>query len=506
MRLNSRLKRSRHGVYYYRAIVPVRLRQSFGCTEIKRSLNTKDPVLARLYAHYITLSIATDSQELATLLSLKQNCVPDSDSWRSLLDRFRNISTWVIRRPDGVSLEADPNNPKDLESAERLALKLFAEGGISPTSATVKADPIQGIKLSQVYPGWESRIRQEIPKAKTIDEYLAKFQVFNKQVGDLVVSDVTPKAVADFVTNLASGKVTGVALSPSSINKYLTAVNSFFLHAQREGAWPTDKPFPTYKQNIKSSSKSRQNSYKRFDLTDLKSIFDPANLLGWKKLAGRDSMPHMLWLPLIALHTGARIEELSQLGVTDVHQDEESIWVIDINDDDWKQVKTNAAVRMVPLHPELIELGFLDYVDDIRQHFPDERLLFPYLTGNKYDKLGDAPSKWFGRYLDKLDIKDPQKVFHSFRSTANDTLKKAGIAEETRCQMVGHEYGSVNSRNYTELHTPRWLLKNVIPKLVYSGLDLSGLKYTKGGYVDLVRKSLESKESKARHQASKAKR
>lgn len=38
---------------YYRAIVPVHLRQSFGCTEIKRSLHTKDPALARLYAHYV---------------------------------------------------------------------------------------------------------------------------------------------------------------------------------------------------------------------------------------------------------------------------------------------------------------------------------------------------------------------------------------------------------------------------------------------------------------------
>lgn len=506
MRLNSRLKRSRHGVYYYRAIVPVHLRTSFGCAEVKRSLHTKDPVLARLYAHYITLSIATGSQELASLLSLKQNCIPDSDTWRSLLDRFRNISTWVIRRPDGLTLEADPNNPKDLESAERIALKLFAEGAVSPTAATVKADPVQGIKLSQVYPGWEARIRQEIPKPKTVDEYLAKFQVFKKHVGDLVVSDITSKAVADFVTDLASGKVTGGVLSPSSINKYLTAVNSFFLHAQREGAWPLDKPFPTFKQNLKSSGKSRQNSYKRFDLQELKTIFNPQNLLGWKKLGGQDFRPHMLWLPLLALHTGARIEELSQLGVADVHQDEEGIWVIDINDDDWKQVKTDAAVRMVPLHPTLIDLGFLDYVGDVKQHFPEEHLLFPYLTGNKYGKLGDAPSKWFGRYLDKLNIQDGQKVFHSFRSTANDTLKQAGVAEETRCQMVGHEYGSVNSRNYSNQHSSKWLLENVIPKLAYPGLNFSGLEYPQGGHVDILRKLLGTKESKARHQASKAKR
>lgn len=493
-------------MYYYRAIVPAHLRESLGCTEIKRSLHTKDPGLARIYAHYLTLSIATGTQELASLLCSKHNCVPNSDVWRSLLDRFRNISTWIIRRPDGVTLEADPNNSRDLESAERLALKLFAEGAASPTAAKAQADPVQGIKLSQVYPGWEARIRQEIPKPKTVDEYLTKFQVFKKRVGDLVVSDITSKMVADFVTDLASGKATGSALSPSTINKYLTAINSFFLHAQREGAWPIEKPFPTYKQNLKNSSKSRQNSYKRFDLQELKKIFDPQNLLGWKRLGGQDFRPHMLWLPLLALHTGARIEELSQLAVTDIHPDEEGIWVIDINDDDWKQVKTQAAVRMVPLHPTLIELGFLDYVQDVKQHFPEERLLFPYLTRNKYGKLGDAPSKWFGRYLDKLNIRDVQKVFHSFRSTANDTLKQAGVAEETRCQMVGHEYGSVNSRNYSNQHSPKWLLENVIPMLTYPGLDFSGLKYLKGGHVDILKNLLESKESRAKHLASRTKR
>ena len=68
------------------------------------------------------------------------------------------------------------------------------------------------------------------------------------------------------------------------------------------------------------------------------------------------------------------------------------------------------------------------------------------------------------------------KVFHSFRSTANDLLKQAGVPEETRCQFVGHEHNTVNSRVYSQRHTVEFLLNNVADKLVFPHLKLDDLK------------------------------
>jgi hypothetical protein len=54
MRLASHLRRSRHGVYSFRLVLPGSLRAVLGQTEIKRSLGTKSPVAVRLLAYALS--------------------------------------------------------------------------------------------------------------------------------------------------------------------------------------------------------------------------------------------------------------------------------------------------------------------------------------------------------------------------------------------------------------------------------------------------------------------
>ena len=42
---------------------------------------------------------------------------------------------------------------------------------------------------------------------------------------------------------------------------------------------------------------------------------------------------------------------------------EGEIWVIDINAHGDKRLKTESSARLVPIHPQLIGLGWLDYVE-----------------------------------------------------------------------------------------------------------------------------------------------
>lgn len=53
MRLPARLHLSRHGIYYYRLVVPRHLRVSFGRCEYRCSLNTRDPHAAQQAAYAI---------------------------------------------------------------------------------------------------------------------------------------------------------------------------------------------------------------------------------------------------------------------------------------------------------------------------------------------------------------------------------------------------------------------------------------------------------------------
>ena len=77
---------------------------------------------------------------------------------------------------------------------------------------------------------------------------------------------------------------------------------------------------------------------------------------------------------MIALFTGARINEICQLHTDDI-QEKNGISFISINEEDEKHVKTKAGIRQVPIHNELIKIGFLDYMAGIRAK--GETLLFP---------------------------------------------------------------------------------------------------------------------------------
>ncbi|MGO7388739.1 integrase, partial [Rhizobium ruizarguesonis] len=62
------------------------------------------------------------------------------------------------------------------------------------------------------------------------------------------------------------------------------------------------------------------------------------------------------------LYSGARPAEIAQLGVDDVREDW-GHWIMHITTegDGDKSVKTAGSMRVVPVHPELVKLGFLDY-------------------------------------------------------------------------------------------------------------------------------------------------
>lgn len=52
----------------------------------------------------------------------------------------------------------------------------------------------------------------------------------------------------------------------------------------------------------------------------------------------------------MSLYTGARLNELCQLRVSDVNKVGE-IWCLDINEKDGKQLKNVSSTRQIPIHP-----------------------------------------------------------------------------------------------------------------------------------------------------------
>ena len=102
--------------------------------------------------------------------------------------------------------------------------------------------------------------------------------------------------------------------------------------------------------------------------------------------------------------------------------------------------------------PELIRLGFLDYVEALRE--AGHIYLFPELRAAAASTpMGDVfDNDWQKLRTAALpNAKEEGKVFHSFRHWLNNEMKQAGVAAEIRRDIIGHSNGAdVNSGRYAD--------------------------------------------------------
>ncbi|WP_169545069.1 site-specific integrase [Novispirillum itersonii] len=170
------------------------------------------------------------------------------------------------------------------------------------------------------------------------------------------------------------------------------------------------------------------------------------------------------WFPLIGLHTGMRVEEIAKLRTEDVRQ-EDGIWCFDI-----KKAKTKAGERLVPIHPRLITLGFLDHVAAVK-----EERLWPELVADAEGDYSGKFCKWFPWYRRVIGIDREGLVFHSFRHLFTSyLLNVVGVEERMVSFLVGHKVKSMTGGRYgNKLITPR--MKLDLFKEADFGVDLSHL-------------------------------
>lgn len=145
--------------------------------------------------------------------------------------------------------------------------------------------------------------------------------------------------------------------------------------------------------------------------------------------------------------------ELAQLRAVDIEHAAGIPMLSISNEGEGQRVKTTAEIRKVPIHSDLVRLGFLDYA--ARHQKPSDAPLLPSLPPRK-GKPGGYFSHWFGVYRRSLGFgKYPD--FHCFRHTVRSQLANAGVSEALIDTLVGHEVaGSTGAKVYTH-RTPQTL-------------------------------------------------
>lgn len=167
--------------------------------------------------------------------------------------------------------------------------------------------------------------------------------------------------------------------------------------------------------------KAGENAQRAFTPDELKTLV--AKL---KPFAKVPSEVHQSWLPLVALHTGARVNEICQCNPqTDIdiaHSVPHFYFTEETEGDSRirKSIKNASSKRKVPIHSALIKAGFLDYVKAIRDS--GAKLLFPQWEPGNKGKASHNAEKWFIDFLKETGLRDetPGKRivgFHAFRST-----------------------------------------------------------------------------------------
>lgn len=208
-------------------------------------------------------------------------------------------------------------------------------------------------------------------------------------------------------------------LSVKTVNIVIEAIASFFEWCIREEYFT--KTNPAKSLQLKDN---RQEIELRDALTedDLKTIFSSPRFQNKKA-----KNPAYYWVPLIGAYSGMRLEEICQLHTNDVYEIE-GVWVFDINTkpskdtETTKEVKNKNAVRLVPIHPELLTVGLLDYIETIRNS--GQERIFPALNKTeKSPRYGKQVGKQFTDVIKYCGI-EGKKSFHSLRHTFSDFLNK----------------------------------------------------------------------------------
>lgn len=225
-----------------------------------------------------------------------------------------------------------------------------------------------------------------------------------------------------------------------------------------------------------------------FTVEEMNAIFKAPLFTGcmddaraWSKPGPNHPRRGRYWVPLLAMFNGLRCNEACQLEVSDVLTVEgvPSIRVTDESDDDegagkGKSVKNTSSKTTVPIHPRLIEMGFLEFVKT-RSIAGDGSQLFPELPRNREGRYADIFSKWFRRFLTAAIPGQKVKAsFHSFRHSFRDAERRAKINPDIALRLGRWAAENTAANSYGD-GFPMPLLRDELAKVDYPGVDLSHL-------------------------------
>lgn len=552
MKATAYLFQTRNGVYYARFIVPLAMRGSGSTSgrEIRISTLTKDPrdaasrsrILRVMYESLLYSGGVFSREKITTHL---QNIMatfkappPGTPKFNVEYDFASGKAKFTDVKPDEhvtVLTMMEDMQRKLPTPVQHLAiapvgidpkLSEHAQKLISEITEEYLDSELEREKLGQIGP-------------KNVDGQRSKLRVFNDYFSGKRIGELTPDDIKTYMNDLAyyptNRDVAGIAeglsvreviklakadelfndedlerdfLSASTIKQYLITVSHFIHYCDLKLAVMerTANKMPSI---LRDAPKAVRKVKEPFTDEDLTRLFGSRYF--WEHYYNQ---PHQYWTCVIGLFTGARLNEICQLNTSDISEYEKGKWQFSFNDEgeedeegnpvSKKRLKTTSSNRTMPVHPRLVELGFIEYWKK-RKKLGKVNLLD--VTAAKKDGYGKTPGQFFNDKLMKeyVGINSPKKVFHSFRYTVITRLRQSiidmsGKAAEENIenypeglvlrQMVGHSIASSFTRSMgkSDIHINTYMgqisnesRERLLYRLDYSNIPIAPYKDIRPG-------------------------
>ena len=445
----------RGDVFSFRIAVPQSLRSVIGVRELTRSLRTSDRHTAVPLALELAAKVTHQFQQIRMAMAKKKD-----KSVR--IDYGITISTDELGFP---KYEATDVKPGEEESVARtIALLRQQEGsqsnvGRMPRTQAAGHGSTEAHSFQDAIKAW---LRLKKPKPKTVVIYEQAVRQFTNRYPDIRIETVTREHISQFV-----GWMADMEKHPKTVEKLHGALRALLFIAIDQG-WIVKNPASRTILPVNDTGSVK----KGYTVSQLKQIFSSSVFAGGERpeTGGGDAA---FWVPLLALFTGARREEICSLTTDQVCEDG-GIAFLKI-----KTLKTRnpkRAIRQVPVHKTLLDCDFTKYVDRRKQD--GNGLLFPLLIPSEDGTLGGRWGDWWVNYIRRtIGIADPDiRPCHSFRHTFITESRRVGFDGEIRRALVGHAEGDRKPDVHDDYgEYPLETLVKAMSLIEYPGLDLSDL-------------------------------
>ncbi|MEH6575649.1 MAG: DUF6538 domain-containing protein [Amphritea sp.] len=446
--------------------------------------------------HVIDLDDPEAEQQLA--LELQANAAALLDRYKNspeVLDRLLNISNTEMSNPAN-----QPESPTAFHEAIDLYLnKLTVQGRKGK-----KLAPRTLINYRDRLTFWQQHFEQRQIHTLTLKE-LGEIQNW---ITYLPANFKKKRVSTDHAVTMAQNKSNRFPpISDKTRGEYLGQLKGLLEFAYSNGFITSD-----IASHIELPNTKHNKSIERLPFTeaDLQKIFPGSNYgcdFGIQKSAL--SKAGKFWLPLLAAFSGARLEELGQLQTRDIRTCPESgiiYFMIDNKgvtaDGTKKRIKNLNSVRPIPVHSQLIEIGFLEFLAERKADTKDSSLF--KLKRDKFGRLTKCVSSWFSRlekrkggghilgYIERRGVESKSnnnagerwsKSFHSFRHTTIDNLRGKQLANGEYIRepdiglVMGHDREKLETANYGTDRSQLELRKAVIEALSYPNVPFEDIKW-----------------------------